>query len=73
MKLEQLYKMAMAINEHSGESTKSEMTIILNESKHENLQEEVYRFMNNQTLQGYMSEPVFQIILFNTKYIFKIK
>lgn len=71
MKLEQIYKMAKLINETVGDKEITDVIIHLNEAKHENLQQEVYR-LSNKTLQGYESKSKFDIVLYNTKFTFKM-
>lgn len=69
MKLETLYKIAKGTNDLIG-NVKSEVTFYLTQGEYEHLQQEVYEYQN-KTIQGYKSEKIFQIVLFNTKYIFK--
>lgn len=48
------------------------ITIALNEAKHENLQQELYRTLNN-TLYGYKSNNQFDLIIKDIKLQFIIK
>lgn len=72
MKTEDLYKMSKEVTKILGDKTTVDMTLYLNEAKHENLQQEVYK-MYNQTLQGYKSKSVFEVIIMNIKFIIKFK
>jgi hypothetical protein len=72
MKLEDLYRLAKQANTLIGEKDTADMTIYLNEAKHENLQQEVYK-LSNKTLQGYQSKNKFDIILYNIKFTFKVR
>jgi hypothetical protein len=72
MKIEDLYKMSKEITNILGDKTTVDMTLYLNEAKHENLQQEVYK-MYNKTLQGYKSKSVFEVIIMNIKFIIKFK
>lgn len=72
MKLEELTKLGNDINAILGDRDTVDMVIYLNESKHENLQQEVYK-LTNKTLQGYSSKNMFDIILYNIKFTFKIR
>jgi hypothetical protein len=72
MKIEDLYKMSKEITNILGDKTTVDMTLYLNEAKHENLQQEVYK-MYNKTLQGYKSKSVFEVIIINIKFIIKFK
>ena len=73
MKVEGLYKLAKEMTVHVGGTTNVDVTIYLNESKHENLQQEVYRWLNNGNLQGYKSNNIFEILLLNIKFTIKMK
>lgn len=70
--LDKLYKIAKLCDEVL-ESDKKSMDIIiyLNESKHENLQQELYKSQNNN-LQGYVSFSVFNVVFYGIKFIIKI-
>jgi hypothetical protein len=72
MKLEELYKLAKEANTIIGDRDTADMVISLNEAKHENLQQEVYK-LSNKTLQGYKSKSKFDIILYNIRFTFKIR
>ena len=72
MKLEELYILTKYINKIIGDKTTADMTIYLNEAKHENLQQEAYR-LNKKTLQGYKSKDIFEVIIMNVKFIIKLK
>jgi hypothetical protein len=72
MKIEDLYKMSKEITNILGDKTTVDMTLYLNEAKHENLQQEVYK-MYNKTIQGYKSKSVFEVIIMNIKFIIKFK
>jgi uncharacterized protein (UPF0261 family) len=72
MKLEELYKLAKVITQTIGDSVTTDVTIYLNESKHQNLQQEVFKIQNN-TLQGYKSKDKFDVIIYNVKFLLKIR
>jgi hypothetical protein len=72
MKLEDLYRLAKQANILIGEVETADMIIYLNDVKHENLQQEVFK-LSNKTLQGYKSKDKFDIILYNIKFTFKIR
>jgi hypothetical protein len=72
MKLEDLYKISKEITKILGDKITTDMILYLNEAKHENLQQEVFR-MYNQTLQGYNSKKIFEVIIMNVKFIIKLK
>ena len=72
MKLENLYNVAKIIDENGGKDSTSDLTFYLDPIKHENLQQEVYR-VKTKSLQGYKSENPFHIILYNTKFILRVK
>jgi hypothetical protein len=72
MKLEELYKLAKAITQTIGDKITTDVTIYLNESKHENLQQEVFKTQNN-TLQGYKSKDKFDVIIYNVKFLLKMR
>ena len=72
MKLEDLYKLSKECVGIIGDKTTADMTIYLNEAKHENLQQEAYR-LHNKTLQGYKSKNTFEVIIGNVKLIIKLK
>ena len=72
MRLEDLYKLSKSTTEIIGEKTNADLTIYLNEAKHENLQQEAYR-LYNKTLQGYRSKESFDVIILNVKFTIKLK
>jgi hypothetical protein len=72
MKIEELYKLSKEVTKVVGDKTTVDMTLYLNEVKHENLQQEVHK-MYNKTLQGYLSKSVFEIIIMNVKFVIKLK
>jgi hypothetical protein len=69
MKLEQINNIATTITS-SGENKNTEVYIKLNESKHEVLQQEVFKFIN-KTVHGYTSKRTFEIIINDVRFIFK--
>ena len=70
MNLNELFIMAKAVDAGLG-INKSEMIILLNKENHESLQKEIY-YHNKKTLQDYKSENTYQVLLYNTRYSFKI-
>lgn len=72
MKLDELYKLAREANSVLGERDTADMVIYLDEGRHENLQQNVYK-LTNKTMQGYKSKDKFDIILYNIKFTFKIR
>jgi hypothetical protein len=72
MKITELYRLSNNVIEILGDKSVVEIVIYLNEAKHENLQQEVYR-LNNGTLINYKSMELFYILIGNIKYIIKIK
>lgn len=72
MKVEELYLMSKEVTKILGDKTNVDITLYLNEAKRENLQQEVYK-MYNQTLQGYKSKSIFEVIILNIKFIIKPK
>jgi hypothetical protein len=72
MKIEELYKLSKEATKFLGDKMTADITLYLNEVKHENLQQEVYK-MHNNTLQGYSSKNTFEIIIMNIKYVIKQK
>jgi glutamate formiminotransferase len=72
MKVEDLYKMSKEVTKTIGDKTNVDVTLYLNDAKHENLQQEVFK-MYNKTLQGYKSKSLFEIIILNIKFIIKYK
>jgi hypothetical protein len=71
MTLEKLYKISKNIDELMDKDVKTEMTVFLNKEAHEALQQEVYNH-KTKTMVGYKSEKMFNVIIYNTKYNFKI-
>ncbi len=72
MKVEDLYKMSKELIKIVGDKDNVDITLYINEAKHENLQQEVYR-MYNQTLRNYTSKTTFEIIISNIKFTIKYK
>ena len=72
MNLVDLYKISTSIADTVGENQTADVVFQLNESKHENLQQEVYR-LHKKTLQGYVSQNNFDIIIGNVKFVIKRK
>lgn len=72
MRLEDLYRLAKQANTLIGDVDTADMTIYLNDVKHENLQQEVHT-LSNKTLHGYKSKNKFDIVLYNIKFTFKIR
>lgn len=69
--IENLYKLAKSTEDIIGKDTKSEVIIYLTKDDHEELQQEVFNFIA-KTLINYKSNNVFEICIYNIKYIIKI-
>jgi hypothetical protein len=72
MKLEDLYRFSKSVQPLIEGKTHIDVIIYLNKSKHENLQQNVFKLKNN-TLYDYRSKDIFEIIISNVKYTFKVK
>jgi hypothetical protein len=72
MKLEDLYKIAQDVNKTIDEKIGFEVILYLNQSKHENLQQEVFKY-NNKTLIGYKPSKNYDVIIGNIKFSVKLK
>jgi len=73
MNLIDVYSLTETLNEFVDKhKSQISITIKLNEAKHENLQQELFKTINN-TLYGYKSENNFDIVVKNIKIHFIIK
>lgn len=74
MTLDNLYQLAKTLDtQFNDNKITAEIVVFMNEAKHELLQQEVYKYANHNTLIGYKSQTVFDIVLYNNKFTFKIK
>ncbi len=72
MKFKDLYFLAKSMYDIVGVDIPIESYIYLNESKHENLQQEVYKTQNGN-LNNYHSETEFDVVFTSIKFTIKHK
>ena len=69
MKVVNLYNLSNRIIEELGGFSECEVKVLLNDDKHESIQQEVHR-MSNGTLKEYKSKPSFDVYIDKVKFKF---